>query len=186
MRTTAHELRHALRSLVRGKRISLVAIALFAVTIGVTTAIYAVVEAVMLRPISMRAPDRTVVIWQRDDARGTPVVEAAYGEVDDWRRNARSLEALGVFSSVNWSLSLVDGDSRVRLAYAAVSAPFFEVVGMPPALGRALDNRDEDGNEPRAAVISDLLWRQRFGASPRIIGTSHSRAGRRRVAGSLD
>ena len=61
MRTMAHELRHALRSLVRGKRISSVAIALFAVTIGVTTAIYAVVEAVMLRPISMRAPGRTVV-----------------------------------------------------------------------------------------------------------------------------
>ena len=87
-----------------------------------------------------------------------------------WRRNARSLEALGVFSSVNWSLSLVDGDSRARLAYAAVSAPFFEVVGIPPAMGRPLDSRDEAGNEPRAAVISDQLWRQRFGASPRIIG----------------
>jgi len=115
-----------------GKRVSLVAIALFAVTIGVTTAIYAVVEAVILRPINMRAPKRTAVIWQRDDPRGTPVVEAAHGEVDHWRRNARSVEALGVFSSVNWSLSLVDGDSRARLAYAAVSAPFFEVVGVMP------------------------------------------------------
>ena len=101
----------------------------------------------------------------------TPVVEAAYGEVDNWRRNATSVEALGVFSSVNWSLSLVDGDSRARLAYAAVSASFFEVVGVPPAMGRPLDSRDEDGNEPRTAVISDLLWRQRFGASPGIIGT---------------
>ncbi len=153
-----------------GKRVSLVAIALFAVTIGVTTAIYAVVDAVILRPISMRAPNRTVVIWQRDDPRDTPVVEVAHGEVDHWRRNARSVEAFGVFSSVNWSLALVDGDSRARLAYAAVSAPFFEVVGVPPAMGRLLDTGDEDGNEPRAAVISDLLWRQRFGASPRIIG----------------
>ena len=170
MHTTAHELRYALRSLVRSKRVSLVTIALFAVTIGVTTAIYAVVEAVMLRPIGMRAPERTVVIWQRDDARGTPVVEASHGEVDTWRESARSVEALGAFSSVNWSLSLVDGDSRARMAYVAVSAPFFEVVGIPPAIGRPLNSRDEAGNEPRAAVISDDLWRQRFGADPRIIG----------------
>ena len=170
MHTTAHEFRYALRSLVRSKRVSLVTIALFAVTIGVTTAIYAVVEAVMLRPIAMRAPERTVVIWQRDDARGTPVVEASYGEVDTWRQSARSVEALGAFSSVNWSLSLIDGDSRARLAYVAVSAPFFEVVGIPPAIGRPLNSRDEAGNEPHAAVISDELWRQRFGADPRIIG----------------
>ena len=172
MRKIAHELRHALRSLVRGKRVSSVAIALFAVTIGVTTAIYAVVEAVMLRPISMRAPGRTAIIWQRDDLRETPIVEAAHGEVDEWRRHANSVEALGLFSSVNWSLSLIDGDSRAHMAYAAVSASFFEVVGVPPAMGRALDSRDEDGNEPRTAVISDLLWRQRFGARPGIIGTS--------------
>ena len=172
MRTLAHELRYALRLLARSKRISFVAIALFAVTIGVTTAIYAVVEAVMLRPMVMRAPERTVVIWQRDDARSTPVVEAAIGEADAWRRNARSVEALGVFSSVNWSLSLIDGVSPARLAYVAVSAPFFDVVGIPPVIGRPLNERDEDGNEPRAAVISDLLWRQRFGASPRVIGTT--------------
>ena len=169
MPATPPEFRHALRSLVRSRRISLVSVTLFAVTIGVTTAIYAVVDAVMLRPIEMLAPDRTVVIWQRDDARDTPVVEAAYEEIGAWR-NARSLDALGVFSSVNWSLSLIDGESRTRLAYAAVSAPFFDVVGIAPALGRVLDSRDEAGSEPRTAVISDQLWRRRFGASPRIVG----------------
>ena len=55
---------------------------LFATTIGVTGALFAVVDAIMLRPLAMRAPDRTVVIWQRDNARSTPVVEAAYGEID--------------------------------------------------------------------------------------------------------
>jgi hypothetical protein len=169
MRTTAHELRHALRSLARNRRISLLSVALFAVTIGVTTAIYAVVD-VMLRPIGMLAPDRTVVIWQRDDTRDTPVVEAAHGEIDTWRGNSRSFEALGAFSSVNWSLSLIGDESRTRLAYAAVSAQFFDVAGIAPALGRVLDNRDEVGSEPRTAVISHQLWRQRFGANPRIIG----------------
>ena len=79
---TAHELQHAFRSLTRNPRIPLLAIALFATTIGVTGALFAVVDAIMLRPLAMRAPDRTVVIWQRDNARSTPVVEAAYGEID--------------------------------------------------------------------------------------------------------
>jgi predicted permease len=163
-------MRHALKSLVRSRRISLVSVALLAVTIGVTTAIFAVIDAVLLQPIDMVAPDRTVVIWQRDDARGTPVVEAAYGEIEAWRRNARSLEALGVFGSVNWPLSLIDGESRTRLAYTAVSASFFDVVGIAPALGRVLDSSDEAGSEPQTAVISDRLWRQRFGANPTIVG----------------
>jgi len=164
MRTTAHDLRQALKALLRRQRISWVAVFLLAVTLGVTTAIYAVVDAVLLRPIGMGAPDRTVVLWQRDDARGTPVVEAAHGEIDAWRRNATSLEAVGAFSSVNWSLALVDGDSPARLAYAAVSAPFFEVVGIAPALGRVLDTRDDAGGDPRAVVArtrcaSERPWR---------------------------
>ena len=171
MPTMIHELRHALRSLVRRRRISLVAIALFAVTIGVTSAIYAVVDAVIVRPIRMRTPERTVVIWQRDAAGTTPVVEAALGEVETWQREARSIEVLGVFSSVNWSLSLVDGDSRIREPYVAVSSSFFEVAGIVPALGRPLDNSDDDSGEPRVAVISDRLWRQRFGSSPQIVGS---------------
>lgn len=170
MQTTARELQHALRSLVRSKRISLLAVSLFALTIGVTAAIYAVVDAVILNPIAMRAPDRTVVAWQRDDARGTPIVEASYGEVDAWRRSSGSLEAIGVFSSVNWSLTLVNGPSPARLAYAAVSAPFFEVVDLAPALGRRLVEQDDVGNEPRVVVISDKLWRQHFSASPGIVG----------------
>jgi len=167
----ARELRHAFRSLVHHGRISLAAVSLFAVTIGVCAAVYAVVDAVLLRPIGIRERDRTVVIWQRDEAHGTPVVEASYGEADLWRRGARSLETLGVFSSVNWPLTLVDGDSRTRLAYAAVSPSFFDVAGVGPSLGRVLDERDEAGNDPRTAVISHQLWRQRFGARPRVIGT---------------
>jgi putative ABC transport system permease protein len=144
---------------------------LFAVTIGVATAIYAVVEAVVLRPSAMPAPDRTVVVWQRDDARSTPVVEVSYGESDVWRLNSRSLKALGVFSSVAWPLTLIHGDSRSRAAYVAASASFFDVAGVTPALGRPLLQQDETANEPRVAVISDALWRRRFGADPSVVGT---------------
>src|SRR6185369_1786929 len=107
-------------------RVALLSVTLFAVTIGATSAIYAVLEAVILRPGAMRTPERTVVVWQRDDARGTPTVEVAYGEAADWQRSVRSLDALGVFSSAAWPLSFIEGDSRTRLSFAAVSPPFWD------------------------------------------------------------
>ncbi|HET9267044.1 MAG TPA: ABC transporter permease, partial [Vicinamibacterales bacterium] len=165
------DLRHAIRSLRRSGRTTAVAILLFAVTIGVTTAIYAVVEAVILRPSAMRRPDRTVVIWQRDDARSTPVVEVSYGEVAAWQQGTRRLDALGAFSSVNWSLSLIQGESRSRVSFAAVSPSFFEVVGVAPAQGRVLTDRDEAAAEARVAVLSHDLWRQRFAGDPHVVGS---------------
>ena len=156
------EVRHAIRSLYQDSRASFLAIMLLALTIGVTTAVYAVVEAVILGPNAMDAPDRTVVAWQRDDARSTPVVEAALGEVDTWRRYSISFDTLGVFSSVNWTLSLVDGDARARVAYAAVSSSFFDVVGTRPAFGRTLSAADDGDSEPRTVVLSDGFWRERF------------------------
>ena len=170
MRTTIDDLRHAFRSLRRNRGTTLVAVGLFAVTIGVTSAIYAVVDAVMLRPSAMRAPDRTVVVWQRDDARGTPVVEVSYDEAAGWR-SARSLDAVGVFSSVNWPMSLLQGESGSRVSFVAVSPSFFDVAGVAPARGRVLTARDETAGEPRVAVLSDALWRQRFAADPRVVGT---------------
>ena len=171
MRTMVDDLRHAFRSLRRSGRTTALAIVLFAVTIGATTAIYAVVEAVMLRPGLMRAPDRAVVVWQRDDARGTPVVEASYEEVMLWGRGTRSLDAIGAFSSVTWPMALLQGESRSRVSYVAASASFFEVAGVSPQHGRVLSPADDSAGEPRVAVISDAIWRQRFGADPRVVGT---------------
>src|SRR5580704_16857105 len=149
------ELRDALRSLARDRSFTLMVVLLLALTIGVTTAVYAIVDAVMLRPVAMAAQDRTVVIWQRDLTRNAPVVEVALGEVDSWRRHSATFGALAVFGSVNWSLAVVNGDVRTGAPYASVSASFFEIAGTPPMLGRVLDATDELGNKPRTAVISD-------------------------------
>ena len=164
------ELGRAIRSLRRDSATSLLAILLLALTIGVTGAVYAVVEAVILGRHAMDAPDRTVVVWQRDDARSAPIVEAAFDEVATWRQHSSSFESLGVFGSVNWTLSLIDADTRTRAPYAAVSSSFFDVVGTPPALGRTLSAADDRDSEPQTAVISDPFWRERFGADPSVVG----------------
>jgi predicted permease len=166
---TTDDLRYAWRSLRRSPRTTAVAVVLLALSLGASTAIFAVVNAVLLRPSTMRTPDRTVVMWQRDDARGTPVVEVSYGEARGWQ-DSRALDAVGVFSSVNWSMSLLQGESRSRVSFAAVSPSFFHIAGVVPARGRVLTARDEAASAPRVAVLSERLWRQRFAADPGIVG----------------
>jgi predicted permease len=166
------DLRDAARTLARDRAFATFAILLLSITGGATTAVYAVVDAVLLRPMAFGAPDRTVVMWEHDAARATTVVEVALGEVDSWRAQAPSLESAAVFASVNVPVALVGDSSRTRVSGTWVSASFFDVVGVPPALGRPLDSSDETGDEPRTAVVSDGFWKQHFGADAGIVGRS--------------
>jgi putative ABC transport system permease protein len=163
-------LRDAIRSLAHDRRFTVVAVALLAVTIGLVTAVYAIVHAVVLRPFPFADQDRLAVIWQRDDRRAQPVIEVAYGEMQDWRARSRSFDDLAVIGSVNWNLTLVGPTDAQPVPFAAVSASFFRVTGAFPAIGRALQAADEEGAIPRAMVISHGLWMRRFGGNPGIVG----------------
>ncbi len=167
-------IREAARSLVRDLRFAGLAVVLLAITIGATTAVYAIVQAVVLRPFPFHDQDRVVVIWQRDDRRAQPVIEVAYGEMIDWRARSRSFDDLAVVGSVNWSLTLIGPNAPEQLTLSAVSSSFFAVVGASPILGRTLDVRDEDGPIPRVMVMSHGLWLRRFGADPAIVGRTLS------------
>ncbi len=136
-------------------------------TIGASTAIFAIVHAVILRPLPFAQPDRVAVIWQRDLRRAMPVMEVSYGEALDWRRRSRSFDEIAVIGSVNWPLPLAGNES---LSMAPVSAPFFRVVGRQPAIGRRFEPADEQGPKPLVAVISHSLWTRRFGRDTRAIG----------------
>ena len=164
------ELRDALRSLLRDRSFAVVAALLLAITGGATTAVYAIVQAVLLEPLELAEPGRTVVIWEYDTARSTPVVEVSLGEADAWRDAAEILESVAVFGSVNAPITMLQGDRRTRASSSWVSAPFFAVVGVRPALGRGFDATDETDETPRTAVISDGFWKQHLGADPMVIG----------------
>jgi len=172
------DLRDAFRSLRADWRFALTASVLLAVTLGTLTAIFAIVQAIVLQPFPFRDQDRVVVIWQRDMRRAQPVIEVAHGEATDWGRRSRSFERLAVVGSVNWSVDLVRKDGAQRLSLAAVSAPFFEVLGSQALLGRAFTRADEEGNVPRVAVISHAVWTRVFGQDSAVVG--------RRIAVRLD
>ncbi len=160
----------AARSLLRDRRFSGLAVVLLAVTIGAITAVYAIVQAVVLRPFAFRDQDRVVVIWQRDDRRAVPVIEVAYGELIDWQSRARSFEQMAVVGSVNWPLTLVAPNAQPSANLAAVSASFFPVVGAWPILGRGFEPGDEDRSSPGVMIISHGLWLRRFGGDPSVVG----------------
>ena len=162
-------LQDAWRDLTADRRFTATAVLLLSLTIGAATAVYAVVYAVILRPLPFAEPGRVAVIWQRDLRRAQPVSEVAYGEAQDWARRSRSFDEIGVMGSVNWTLTL-DGPTPESFSMAAVSAPFFRVVQRRAHLGRTLDDSDEVGAVPRTALISHGLWVRRFGRDPHIVG----------------
>jgi predicted permease len=164
------DFRDTFRSLIRDRAFALGTVFLLALTIGGTAGIFATVYAVILRPSPIAAPERIVVAWQRDTSRNASVIEVALGEAERWRRDATSFAEVGVFSSVNWPLTIIEGDQRLRIAYAAVSPSFFAIVGTRPELGRVLDQNDEAVGEPQRAVISHRFWRTSFGDDPTIVG----------------
>jgi len=164
------DVRDAIRSLRTDWRFALTASTLLAVTLGAVTGIFAIVHAIVLQPFPFHDQDRLVVIWQRDMRRALPVIEVAYRDAADWLRRSRSFEGMAVVGSVNWSVDLVGKGASQRLSLAAVSAPFFEVLGAPPRLGRGFSESDEVGWTPRGAVISHGLWVRTFGRDRSIVG----------------
>ena len=163
-------LRDALRSLQSDSRFFSVAVALLALTIGAVTAVYAVVHAIVLRPLPFAEQGRVVMVWQRDDRRALPVIEVAHDEVIDWLQRSRSFSHLAVIGSVNWGFTIDGRTASEQVPYSAVSASFFPVVGTPPALGRALDARDELGTIPQTMVVSHGFWMRRLGGDPAAVG----------------
>jgi predicted permease len=160
----------ALRDLARDVRFTLLALALLSVTIGATTAVYAVVQAVVLRPLPFADQERLVVIWQRDLRREQPLIEVAYGEMVDWRARTPAFEDLAVVGSVNWSLTLAGRNEDQAVPLAAVSSSFFTVAGTAPLLGRGFEDADESGAAPRVMVISHGLWMRRYAGDAEIVG----------------
>src|SRR2546429_8851118 len=155
------DLRIALRRLRRAPTFAATVVLILGIGIGMATAMFTVVHAVVLRKLPVRDPDRVVVLWTFRD----PTVELPIDvkEVDDLRRQSRTLTNVAGF--VHWgaqAIPLTDADRPIVLKQAMVTAGFFDVLGARPVLGRLL--RPEDGLEGAApvAVITYQPWHRRF------------------------
>ncbi|HEV8254330.1 MAG TPA: ABC transporter permease [Vicinamibacteria bacterium] len=155
------DVRFALRNLGRSPGFAAAVAVTLALGIGANTAIFSLLEALLLRPLPFRQPDRLAMVWQTEP--GNPTRPVAPANFLDWRAQSRSFQGLAAF---DWrARNLTGGPEPVRLQAATVSANFFEVLGVTPALGRTFS-----AGEAREAVISDGLWRRLFASAPEVVG----------------
>ncbi|HEX5707633.1 MAG TPA: ABC transporter permease [Pyrinomonadaceae bacterium] len=165
MGTLSQDLRYALRGLWKSPSFALVSVIVLALGIGANTAIFSVVNAVVLRPLPYKDPETLVAVWETMP--GNDERSVAPGNFADWRIESRAFEQLAAYSSAALNLTS-DGDPE-RLSGAAVTPNFFDTLGVAPALGRALT--PEDGaREEAVVVLGHGLWQRRFGADARAVG----------------
>src|SRR5688572_19175280 len=169
MPSILQDLRYALRTLARAPGFALVAILTLALGIGANTAIFTVVNALLLKPLPYANPDRLVMVWQDFRARGGPADEwATPGNYVDWSNQKDLFEQVTVISG--WRPVFTGGAEPESLPGEQVSHEYFGVLGIHPVLGRTF--RAEDGvlKAPRVAIISEDLWKRRFGGDPSVVG----------------
>jgi len=155
-----------------------------ALTIGATTAVFSIVNGVLLKPLAYRESHRLVDIretWQqyadRLSAGDAFAVNAQHFEY--WRAHARSFESMGQF--VVGAANLTGAGEAAELRLVRASGSLFDVLQVPAALGRSLTPDDEDAGRPAVVVLSDRIWRERFGGDPSLIGRPIALDGRPHV-----
>ena len=168
MDTFLRDIRYSLRRLQKSAGFTLVVVLTLALGIGANTAIFSVVNAVLLRPLPYREPERlvTVLHWYR----GVNGIEAvvsppAYRE---YRDRAKSFESLA--AEMGQSLNLTGMGDPQRVSALRVSGQYFKVMGVGPQLGRALLPEEDEVGRNQVVVLSDGLWKRNFGADPRVVG----------------
>src|SRR5215475_6245665 len=155
--TFFQDLRYGLKMLRRNPGFTIVAVLTLALGIGATTAIFSVVNAVLLRPLPYRDPDRLALVF---NASGQDFLR--------WRDQSKAFESMAAFNF--GTTDFTRSGEPERLAVASVSTDLFATLGVAPALGRAFTPADDREGGPPVVVLSDRFWRRRFGSDPLVIG----------------
>jgi putative ABC transport system permease protein len=168
------DMRYGARMLVKNPGFTLIALSTLALGIGANTAIFSVVNAVLLRPLPYTEPERLVFIGGADarNPEGPKLTDAcSYPDFFDWRERNQSFDSMAAYHSA--TLTMTGNEGPALLSGQVVSAELFDVLKARPYLGRVFTRADEKvGGEGagRAAVISYGLWQKRFGADPNVVG----------------
>jgi putative ABC transport system permease protein len=161
------DVKYAARLLLRAPGFAAVALVTLALGIGANTAIFSVLNAVLLRPLPYADPDRLVAIGDRSPD-GSPG-NSGYTTFLDWRDRTHAFDEMVVIRSWIPTLLMVNGEPE-RISAMRVSAGFFHMLGVKPARGRDFTAAEDTPAAWRVIVLSDGLWRRRFGADPSAIG----------------
>jgi putative ABC transport system permease protein len=166
-----HDVRYGLRTLRRNPGFTFLACLALALGVGANTAIFTIVNAVMLRPLPFAEPDRLVRIWESNPSGGWPIFSASHPNFLDWRAQSTSFEALAAMTGASFSASGPDGAEIVRAN--AVTSDFLPVLGVVPAMGRNFrPDEDRPGGNTRVMLLTHPYWQRRFAGAPDAVGQS--------------
>ena len=168
MQTLLQDVRYALRQLRQSPGFAAVAIFTLALGIGASTAVFSVVDTVLLRPLPYEQPDQLVQVTETLPAMTTEEIGVSAGEYQDYRDRNRSFSQIGAFESAGFNLT---GAGRpLRVNAAAVSASTFPLLGVAPELGRTFTADEDRYGSGHFVVLSHALWEHQYGRDPKILG----------------
>src|SRR5437899_6081188 len=170
------DLRYGIRALTKAPGFTFVALLAIALGIGANTAIFSVVDAVLLRPLPFPESERLMRAFLEEPSGRT----SSFGIADflAWRDHQQSLEHVAAYDVMQWSFALTGTGNPERIPGIAVTADFFSTLGAVPILGRSFSAEDDHpGSEP-VVVISKTFWRSHLSSNPNVLGRSITLNGR--------
>jgi predicted permease len=178
LQSLLQDLRHGSRLLLKSPTFTIVSVLTLALGIGANTAMFSVVNAILLRPLPFRDPQRVVALGEFDTRTGRTVVQGrmSYPDLMDVRRRNHSFEAVAGYDSNN-PLTLTGAGRALHVKVATVTSNLFQLLGAQPFLGRAFAEREDDPGH-HVAVLSEVLWRRQFHADSGVIGRAVNLNGR--------
>ncbi len=164
------DIRYSLRVFAGNPGFTTVAVGALALGIGANTAVFSIVNAVLIRPLDFPESDRLVQIWGSAPSLNVPYHNITYSDVSDLRRQSQSYDWMSAQEPVTANLSL--GDEPERLSVSRVNASFLPMLGARLVVGRAFTEEEDKPGAARVVVVTHDLWKRRFGADPQLVGRS--------------
>jgi putative ABC transport system permease protein len=166
METLLQDIRYGLRSLLKHRTLTLLAIVTLALGIGANTAMFSVINAVLLRPLPYAEPDR--LVWMNESGDEVANRWVSYPNFLDWRERSKSFEAMSTIRG--WSVTMTGVDQAVNLNARMVAADYFKVMRVAPVMGRAFTADDDKPGASAVTVLSHAFWQSRFAGDKDIVG----------------
>ncbi len=168
METILQDIRYGVRTLIKHPGFTAVAVIALALGIGANSAIFSVVNSLLLRPLPFSEPDKLVRVWEANVKRGRSEIPASFPNFADWRDQNHVFEQVVAYTDYSFNLTGTGEPERIRSAL--VSPAFFSTLGINPTLGRVFLPEEDQKNKVFSVVMGQRLWQRRFNSDPNIVG----------------
>jgi putative ABC transport system permease protein len=168
MESLIQDLRYAVRSSLKRPAFSIIVVLALAIGIGVNTAIFSIVNSILLRPLAYGEPERLVMVWMDNDRMKMHEDIHSYPNYVDFRDQNQTFDHLATYYGVSWNLT--GSGEPERIIGARSSANLFDVLKVDPIMGQTYTAEDEQPGRDTVVVLSYALWQRRFGGDPNIVG----------------